>query len=55
MYKESGMKKNNWLRIALWILASIIFVILTAELRDLILFIMIGILLTKAANSSKFF
>ncbi len=49
------MKKNEWLKIVLWIVGSIVFVILTPELRDLVLFIMIGMLLSKFSSNNKMY
>ncbi len=48
------MKKDNWLGIILWIIGAIVFVILTPELRDLVLFIMLAILLSRIKNHRLF-
>ena len=49
------MKKNEWLKIVLWIIGSIVFVILTPELRDLVLFIMLGMLLSRLSSGHKMY
>ncbi len=49
------MKKNDWLKIVLWIIGSIIFVILTPELRDLVLLIMLGVVLSRLSSHHKMF
>jgi len=48
------MKKKEWLKPFLWAIGGIIFVILTPELRDLILFIMLGILLSRTNKTRPF-
>lgn len=45
------MKKNRqWLKVLFWIVGSIIFVILTPELRDLVILIMLGIIFSHLIN-----
>ena len=49
------MKKNNWLKIVLWVIGSFVFLILTPELRDLVLLITIGMLLSKFSSNNKMY
>ena len=46
--------ENNWVKIALWVVGGFVFVILTPELRDLVLFIMLGMLLSRVKSNKLF-
>lgn len=48
------MKKRGWVKALLWVIGAVVFVILTPELRDLVLFIMLGILLSRANKNRPF-
>ena len=48
------MKKQQWIKALLWVIGAVVFVILTPELRDLVLFLMLGILLSRTNKTRPF-